>query len=76
MTRMKKLAAVTMLAAVMTMSAPQARAGFILTGFSDNPTDTTTKTDDTATTRDANDNKDITVLDSILLTLEGILLTD
>lgn len=78
MTKMKKLAAVIMLAAVMTMGVPQAKAGFILTGFADNPTDTTTtKTDDTVTNDpNAASDTDVTVLDGIILTLEGILICD
>lgn len=69
MRRMKTLTAVAMLVAVMTLGVPQARAGFILTGFAEQPP---------AETKGEviKQRKPISVIKGIILTLEGILMSD
>lgn len=69
MRRMKTLTAIAMLAAVMTLSVPQARAGFILTGFAEQPP--------TETKREVvQQRKPLSIIKGIILTLEGILMSD
>jgi hypothetical protein len=70
---MKKFAAITMLAAVMTVGVPQANAGILMADFAANQE---TKTTVTNTGKNNQVGQQVSVIKSMILVLEGILMGD